>query len=272
MIKLKIASLVLIFAVLAFSRQSPGEAKKQFLKKTPTVNAAAAVLLEARTGTVLYRKNSQAIMAPASTTKIMTAVLALEKLKLATEITVRQPALEGTSVNLVAGERKKVWELLYGLMLVSGNDAAVELAKAVSGSETKFAKLMTAKARQIGMKNTVFKNASGLPAIDHATTALDLAILTRYALKNSNFSKIVATKNRDISGSELGTVRHLRNHNKLLWKYPYAIGVKTGYTVNAGGCLVAAARYRGKVLIAVVLNTGALYNDCVAMFNYGFSI
>ncbi|MGD8400707.1 MAG: D-alanyl-D-alanine carboxypeptidase, partial [Bacillota bacterium] len=151
------------------------------------------------------------------------------------------------------------------------NDAATELAEAVSGSEANFAKLMTAKAKLIGMKNTVFKNASGLPVIGHATTALDMAVLTRYALRKQEFCKIVKTKNINISGPKPGTVRRLKNHNKLLWKYPYAIGVKTGYTVNAGGCLVAAARYGGKVLIAVVLKTGPIYNDCIAMFRYGFS-
>jgi D-alanyl-D-alanine carboxypeptidase (penicillin-binding protein 5/6) len=201
----------------------------------------------------------------------MTAVLVLEQLNLAKTITVYNPPPEGTSMDLVTGERKTVRELLYGLMMASGNDAATILAKVVSGTETKFAKLMTEKARLIGMKNTVFKNASGLPVIGHATTALDLAVLTRYALKKPTFRKLVATKNKTISGPKPKTVRQLKNHNKLLWKYPYAIGVKTGYTVNAGGCLVAAARYRGKVLIAVALKTSKIYDDCIAMFKYGFT-
>jgi D-alanyl-D-alanine carboxypeptidase (penicillin-binding protein 5/6) len=236
----------------------------------PLVNAYAAVLMDGTTGKVLFRQNAEAIMAPASTTKIMTAILALEKLHLTKTITIDNALREGTSVNLVVGERKTIWELLYGLMMVSGNDAAYELAEAVSGTEAKFAQLMTKKAKTIGMKNTVFKNASGLPVIGHATTALDMAILTRYALKNPIFCKLVGTKNKNISGPTPGTVRQLKNHNKLLWQYPYAIGVKTGYTVKAGGCLVAAARRRGKVLIAVVLNTGKIYDDCIAMFNYGF--
>jgi D-alanyl-D-alanine carboxypeptidase (penicillin-binding protein 5/6) len=238
----------------------------------PAVNAQAAVLMDAATGAVLFRKNAEAIMAPASTTKIMTAVLALEKLNLAKTVTIDNAPREGTSVDLVPGERKTVWELLYGLMMVSGNDAAYELAETVSGTEAKFAQLMTKKAQQIGMKNTVFKNASGLPMIGHATTALDMAVLTCYALKKPNFCKLVGTKTKDISGPKPGTVRQLKNHNKLLWKYPYTIGVKTGYTVNAGGCLVSAARYRGKVLIAVVLNTAKIYDDCIAMFDYGFGM
>jgi D-alanyl-D-alanine carboxypeptidase (penicillin-binding protein 5/6) len=263
--------LILFFVILGTSlpiqaaKKRPGQAK-------PVVNAKAAVLMDATTGQILFSRNSDAIMAPASTTKIMTAVLVLEKLKLTKTITIDNAPTEGTSVDFTVGEHKTVLELLYGLMMVSGNDAAYELAETVSGTEAKFAILMTQKAKQIGMKNTVFKNASGLPMIGHASTAWDMAVLTRYALKKPNFCTLVRTKYKDISGPSPGTVRQLKNHNKLLWKYPYAIGVKTGYTVTAGGCLVAAARYRGKVLIAVVLNTGAIYNDCIAMFNYGFGL
>jgi D-alanyl-D-alanine carboxypeptidase (penicillin-binding protein 5/6) len=261
-----------LFLIMLLAFLPINAACKNPARANPIVQAKAAVLMDAATGKMLFGQNSQAIMAPASTTKIMTAVLVLEHLNLAKTIKISNPQTEGTSVGLKNGERKTVRELLYGLMLVSGNDAATELAKAVSGSEAKFAKLMTAKAKLIGMKNTVFKNASGLPVIGHATTALDMAVLTRYALRKSFFCKLVKTKNINISGPRPGTVRQLKNHNKLLWQYPYAIGVKTGYTVNAGGCLVAAARYRGKVLIAVVLKTGPIYNDCIAMFNYGFNI
>lgn len=264
---------LLIFCFMILLISLPIQAvKKQPQKAKPIVNAKAAILMDAATGETLFGHNTTAIMAPASTTKIMTAVLVLEKLNLNKTITIDNVSLEGTSVDLTAGEHKTVWELLYGMMMVSGNDAAYELAETISGTEAKFAKLMTQKAQQIGMKNTIFKNASGLPVVGHATTAWDMAVLTRYALKKPNFCKLVCTKYKDISGPTPGTVRQLKNHNKLLWKYPYTIGVKTGYTVNAGGCLVAAAQYRGKVLIAVVLNTGAIYNDCIAMFNYGFGL
>jgi D-alanyl-D-alanine carboxypeptidase (penicillin-binding protein 5/6) len=263
--------LIVFFVIIVISLPLQA-AKKQLKKAQPVINARAAVLMDAATGQTLFSRNGGAIMAPASTTKIMTAVLVLEKLNLARTITIDNAPTEGTSVDLTVGERKTVLELLYGLMMVSGNDAAYELAETVSGTEAKFAMLMTQKAKQIGMKNTVFKNASGLPVIGHATTAWDMAVLTRYALKKPNFCKLVRTKYKYISGSTPGTVRQLKNHNKLLWKYPYAIGVKTGYTVTAGGCLVAAAQYRGKVLIAVVLNTGAIYDDCIAMFNYGFGL
>lgn len=239
----------------------------------PALNASAAILVDAATGKVIYGKNSLAIMAPASTTKIMTAILTLEKLRLDQTVVVRPEAAarEGTSMDLQSREKRTVRELLYGLMLESGNDAATALAEAVSGTEENFARLMNQKARLLGMKNTVFKNASGLPVVGHYTTAYDMALLTRYALKNANFAIIVSTKAKQIPGARPGATRSLANHNKLLWRYPYAIGVKTGYTVTAGGCLVAAASYGGKTLISVVLKTGTIYDDAIKLFRYGFS-
>lgn len=265
---------ILIIVSLLLVSSSITVAKKRSRKpiglRQPTINAKAAVLVDMATGKILYAKNSKAIMEPASTTKIMTAVLALEHLNLAKTVTVGEVSLEGTSVDLVKDECKTVSELLYGLMLVSGNDAASVLAKAVSGNETEFAALMTQKAKQLGMKHTTFKNASGLPAIGHSTTAYDMAILARYALKKPNFCKIVRTKFKTISGCLPQKDRQLQNHNKLLWKYPYATGVKTGYTVNAGGCLVSSALHKGRTLIAVVLKTRTIYDDCTKLFDYGF--
>jgi D-alanyl-D-alanine carboxypeptidase (penicillin-binding protein 5/6) len=242
--------------------------------KIPSINAHSAILMDAATGKVLFRKNSQDIMAPASTTKIMTGILALEKLTPEKKVRISKKGAtrEGTSLDLVCGEQKTIRELLYGAMLVSGNDAAVALAEAVSGSENNFARLMTDKAKLLGMNNTCFKNASGLPVIGHYSTAYDMALLTRYALKNKIFAAIVKTKYRNISGPQQGQERKLQNHNKLLWKYSYATGVKTGYTVNAGGCLVSAANRNGKTLIAVVLKTAVIYDDCIKMFNYGFGL
>lgn len=241
---------------------------------TPTVNARSAILMDAATGEIIYQKNAKDLRAPASTTKIMTGILVLEKLSLDQKIKVskRGVSQEGTSVGLRAREKKTVRDLLYGLLLVSGNDAAKVLAKAVSGSEKKFAVLMTKKAKILGMKMTTFKNASGLPAIGHRTTAYDMAILTRYALKNGHFATIVKTKEKTIAGAKPGKVRKLRNHNKLLWKYPFTTGVKTGYTIAAGGCLVSSATYNGRTLIAVVLKTRTIYADCIEMFNFGFGL
>jgi D-alanyl-D-alanine carboxypeptidase len=245
-----------------------------FADNRPDINARSAILVDLASGKILYSKSSLAIMAPASTTKIMTAILVLEKLKLNSVVTVHSDAAskEGTSMNLHPMEKRTVRELLYGMMLQSGNDAASALAEAVSGSEQRFTALMNQKAKLLGMKNTCFKNASGLPAIGHYTTAYDMAILTRYAMKNPQFTSIVDTKTMAVPGPKPGQVRELQNHNKLLWRYPYAIGVKTGYTVNAGGCLVSAASYKGKTLINIVLKTQTIYNDSIKLFNYGFSL
>jgi D-alanyl-D-alanine carboxypeptidase (penicillin-binding protein 5/6) len=261
-----------IFAILTIALL--GSSLPAQSAQLPVINAHSAVLMDAATGKILFRKNFQDIMAPASTTKIMTAILTLERLSLGKKVRISKNGAtsEGTSVNLVCGEQKTVRELLYGAMLVSGNDAAVALAEAVSGSESTFTRLMTDKAKQLGMTNTRFKNASGLPEIGHYSTAYDLARLTRYAMKNRNFAAIVDTKYKNISGSRPGAVRKLQNHNKLLWKYPYATGVKTGYTINAGGCLVSSATHNKKTLIVVVLKTAVIYNDCIKLLNYGFGL
>jgi D-alanyl-D-alanine carboxypeptidase (penicillin-binding protein 5/6) len=238
----------------------------------PNPSAVSAVLLNAASGQIIYAKNAHAIMAPASTTKIMTAMLVLEHLNLNKTVTISAKAAtrEGSSMYLRKNEKKTVRDLLYGLMLSSGNDAATALAEAVSGTESKFAALMTTKARLLGMKNTQFKNASGLPARGHYSTAYDLGILTRYALKNGNFSKIVGTKVKEVSGA--GTKnRRLINHNKLLWRYRYTNGVKTGFTQMAGGCLVSSASKNGNSLISVVLKTSYIYDDTQKLFEYGFS-
>lgn len=243
------------------------------LASYPNPAARSAILMDANSGKVLYSKNAWAIMAPASTTKIMTAVITLERLNLNTSVSILPTAAkkEGSSMHLANKEQKTVRELLYGLMLVSGNDAATALAQAVSGSEVKFTQLMNLKARQLGMKNTNFKNASGLPAINHYTTAYDMAILTKYAMKNGNFAKIVSTKVKEVSSSKPGQIRRLINHNKLLWRYQFTTGVKTGYTRTAGGCLVSTANQNGNNLIAVVLKSSYIYDDSQKLFRYGFS-
>ncbi|HBE77506.1 MAG TPA: D-alanyl-D-alanine carboxypeptidase, partial [Firmicutes bacterium] len=147
---------------------------------------------------------------------------------------------------------------------------ATAIAESVGGTESNFARLMTAKARSLGLRNTQFKNASGLPAYGHYTTAYDLALLTRYALQNTTFARIVQTKVKVIPGAGSDQDFSLINHNKLLWQYPYSTGVKTGYTIRAGGCLVASAQHENTKLIAVVLKSSTIYNDCKSLFDYGF--
>ncbi len=238
----------------------------------PAVNAVAAVLINTVTGETLYSKNAKAVMAPASTTKIMTAILAIEKgdLEGKVKISSRAAAMPATRMNLRSGEVQSLRDLLYGLMLSSGNDAATAIAEYIAGSEIRFAQMMTAKARQLGMVKTSFKNASGLPAVNHYTTANDLAILARYALKNPVFTEIVQTKVATVPNSRSNTSRSLTNHNKLLWQYPYTTGIKTGYTRRAGRCLVASATQSETTLVAVVLKSGNMYNDSINLFDFGF--
>lgn len=236
----------------------------------PAVNATAAILMD-ETGKVLYAKNANSMMAPASTTKIMTAIIGIEQGNLNTTVRVSKKAAskEGSSMRLKKNEYLTVKDLLYGLLLASGNDAATVIAQYIGGSEENFARMMTRKAGRLGMKNSQFKNPSGLPAHGHYTTAFDLALLTKYALQNPIFTQIVQTKEKTLIIGDK-TV-DLVNHNKLLWRYPYTTGVKTGYTVNAGRCLVASAKRKNTTLIAVVLKSSTMYSDCQKLFNYGFS-
>ncbi|MGE5582588.1 MAG: D-alanyl-D-alanine carboxypeptidase family protein [Bacillota bacterium] len=262
-------NLISLFLLLAVAIPSLADAVYK-----PTINARAAVLIESKTGKVLYQKNSLALMEPASTTKIMTAVLGIEKGKLTETVYVSAKAAsrEGTSMHLQKNDKLTLRDLLYGLLLVSGNDAATAIAEHIGGTEENFAALMTAKARTLGMKYTQFKNASGLPAYGHYTTAYDMALLARYAMQNPVFARIVGTKKTIIANDESPETFKLVNHNKLLWLYPYTTGIKTGYTIRAGGCLVASATRRDTTLIAVVMKSGSIYKDSQKLFNFGFNL
>lgn len=236
------------------------------------INASAAVLIDAGTGETIYEKNSHIQMAPASTTKIMTAIIAIEQGELDREVKIsaHAAAIPGSSMRLRRGEKYSLHQLLYGLLLSSGNDAATAIAEYIAGSELKFAGLMNQKAKDLGMADTQFKNASGLPAEGHYSTACDLAILARYALKNPVFAAIVQTKFTSVPVSRSKAKKSLINHNKLLWQYPYTTGIKTGYTRKAGRCLVASATQKETSLISVVLKSGTMYNDSINLFNFGF--
>lgn len=263
-------SLLLFLSVFVCSDRHCAVARAH---QPPSIRAAAAVLMDFQSGKMLFSKNLYTVRPPASTTKIMTAVLAIEKGKLEDFIWVgpRAAGKRGSSMHLSRGERRTLEELLYGLLLPSGNDAAVAIAEHIAGSEWQFARMMTEKARQIGLKNTGFQNASGLPAYGHYTTAYDLAVLTRYALKNPVFARIVGTKTKTVPGPGKGRTRRLKNNNRLLWNYKYATGVKTGYTRNAGSCLVASATKNGATLIAVILRSTNRYPEAEKLFEYGFS-
>ena len=233
----------------------------------PTTSAKCCVLMDADTGAVLFaqKENERALIA--STTKIMTAVVVLEHCEPDREfvVPVEATGIEGSSMYLQAGECLTIRELLYGLLLQSGNDAAVALALACSDSVEEFVALMNVQAQKLGMENSHFENPNGLDGEKHYSSAMDLAKLTRHALKNEEFSQIVATKNKQIGS------RYLRNHNRLLWSVEGCIGVKTGYTKAAGRTLVTAVTRNGRTLIAVTLCDGDDWRDHAALYDYGFS-
>lgn len=237
------------------------------------ISAASAVLINSQTGNAVYEKNADKKMPMASTTKIMTAICAIENTNtnMPVKIDSRAAGIEGSSIYLSAGEVISIKELLYGMMLNSGNDAATALAIATSGSVEEFSLLMNKTARRIGAVSTHFVNPSGLYDENHYTTARDLARITAYAMKNPLFRHIVSTRELKISSNAEGGVRYLKNHNKLLWQYDGCTGVKTGYTKKCGRCLVSSCKKTGTELIAVTLNAPDDWRDHKALFDYGFS-
>lgn len=237
--------------------------------------AKAMVVLEGNTNTVLYSKNANQELAMASTTKIVTAILAIENCKDLDEkflVSEKAIGIEGTSIYLKSGERLSMRELLYGLILASGNDCAVAIAEYFEGEE-RFVKMMNNLAESLGLEHTHFANPHGLDAEGHYTSAYDLAVLTSYALKNPTFKEIVSTERMVIEKNDLYQARYLKHKNRLLFTDKNCIGVKTGFTDNAGRCLVHAHEENGMQLISVVLNCGPMFEECdrltkLAMNNY----
>lgn len=241
----------------------------------PEVTAVAAVVMEAKTGKVVYKKNADQRRAPASTTKIMTGLLALEKkgdsLDQMVTASVKAAATGESSIWLEEGEKLSLDNLLYGLLLNSGNDAAVAIAEYISGSEEEFANEMNKKAKEIGAIHTHFANPNGLPNNDHYTTAYDLALIARTALNNPKFAEIVSTKTKAIPWPGHEWNRQLINTNKLLWRLEGANGIKTGYTNAAGHCLVSSATRDGQQFIAVVLGSQQAWDDSANLLEYAFA-
>ncbi|MBE7032272.1 MAG: D-alanyl-D-alanine carboxypeptidase [Ruminococcaceae bacterium] len=237
------------------------------------LSARSAVVLDCASGRILFSQNGNEKRGMASTTKIMTAITALENTDLSKTVTISPTAsgVEGSSMYLAKGEKLTLEELVYGLMLVSGNDAATAIAEAVSGSVEKFSGLMNEKASKIGAINTSFTNPHGLSDENHYTTALDLAKITAYALENPKFAEIVSTKIKKLPQSEGGIARTLVNHNKFLNMYEGCIGVKTGFTKATGRCLVTAVEKDGMKLVCVTLNAPDDWNDHKELYNKAFS-
>lgn len=241
----------------------------------PKINAQGAILLDAKTGQVIFGKNMHTRYAPASTTKIMTAILAIESGRLndTVKISIHAASTPGSSMHLYAGQILTLRELVTGLLLRSGNDAAVAIAEYLAGSVDSFADIMNQKAEIIGAHNTHFVNPHGLSRPGHYSTAFDLAWIARYALKNPVFAEIVNTKETTIEWQDRrghGQDRNLRNTNKLLWMLEEADGVKTGTTNAAGPCLVSSATKGNHKLVAVVLHDHNRWNDSMQLLRYGF--
>lgn len=238
-----------------------------------TVSAKGYVLINADTGEVLAGENIHRKLSMASTTKIMTAIILAEQNTPEKEVTVTEEmvAVEGSSMGLLPGDSVSYYEIMVGMLLPSGNDAANCAAIAVAGSVQKFTEMMNKKAKEIGMENTHFVTPSGLDDDEHYSTAYDMAILTAYALKNACFRETVSEKSITVTYGNPPYQRTLYNHNKLLNTYDYCIGVKTGFTKKSGRCLVSAAEKDGCRVIAVTLNAPSDWNDHSYLLDYGLS-
>lgn len=234
------------------------------------VSARSAILIEAETGKVLYAENAHERLPMASTTKIMTALVALEQGNTRDIVTVDASAYgtEGSSIYLHLEEDIALKDLLYGLMLSSGNDAAVAIAVHIGGGTQAFADMMNKKAVELGAYNTNFVTPNGLHDDQHYTTAYDLARIAAAAMKNDSFREIVSTEYYRAETGEIA--RTFKNKNRILWEYAGGTGVKTGYTKAAGRCLVFSAEQDGMELVGVVLNCPNMFEDATAMLDYGF--
>lgn len=266
----KIRFVLTIIFVLCLSVPSYGE--------EPSVYAQGAVLMEYETGRVLWQKDMEKELPMASTTKIMTAIIAIEsgKTEETVEISQRAASAPKVKMGLIKGEKYKLNDLLYPLMLVSANDSAVAIAEHIGTTVEGFAEMMNSKAKDIGAYNTEFVTPNGLDRDNHHSTAYDMALITRYAIKNEKFVDIINTPSKEITSLE-GRRFEFYNKNRLLREYEGALGVKTGFTGKAGNCFAGAAKRNGMTLISVVLASGwgslgkeRKWSDTKALLDYGF--
>ncbi len=261
--------LLILFPVASLWSFSPDE----------DLTARAAILVDSSTGKILYQKEPDLRLPPASTTKIVTAILTLESgrnLKDLLKVSKTATRVPASKLYLRPGQTLTIEDLLYGLLLSSANDASVVLAEGIGGSIEHFAEMMTKKANEIGATNSHFTNPHGLTAPDHYSTARDLALLFRYAMKNATFREIVQTKISSVSSNTLVRKRTIarrisvRNHNRLLWNFDGAIGGKTGYTFAAQKCFVGAVQRNGVTLIVSILGSRDQWGDTRKLLEYGF--
>lgn len=256
----------------------------------PSIIAETGIVIDVKTGQVLYDKNMNDQRYPASCTKVMTALLTLENLDLDKTVTIdaETPFTEGSRVYLLEGEKVTVEQLLYALLLESANDAAVALGKEIAGNIPDFADMMNQRAKELGAKNTHFVTPNGLHDDNHVTTAYDLAMIAKAAMKNEKFRELVTTYRYIIPATNMQDTRYLYNTNRLIYdehtkvlvngvqrvaKYEGATGIKTGYTSEAGGCLIAGAKRGNTELISVVMKSTdeGRFADSIALLDYAFA-
>ncbi|MBI2010370.1 MAG: D-alanyl-D-alanine carboxypeptidase [Candidatus Chisholmbacteria bacterium] len=238
----------------------------------PALSAEAAIVIDTNSAAVLYEKNADALLLPASTTKIMTAFVALEHYNLTDVITVTQASSSiGQSMRLVRGETITVENLLYGLLVASGNDAAFALAQSYPGGYTAFVDKMNQKAQELHLTNTTFRNVSGVESYGHVTTVRDLSILAREAMKNPTFAQMVATPSITVRSSDGTIVHNLYTINELLGKVEGLKGIKTGWTENAGECLVTATERNGHEIITVMLGSEDRFDESQRLIEWAFA-
>jgi D-alanyl-D-alanine carboxypeptidase len=247
------------------------------LPSPPDITARAAIVVDTGTGEVLFEQEADTQLPMASTTKIMTATLVLESLDLDEKVVVPQHAAgtAGSVANLQWGEVLTVEQLLYALMVPSGNDAAITLAEETAGSVSAFVEMMNDKAEALGLSNTHFSNPNGLHLEDHYSSARDLATLTQYAMQDPTFRRIVDTPKYELPWPDGSFIREYKSGNVLLEKYPWVDGVKTGSTPYAGYCMVASGTYDGTSLVVVLLgaeNDDVRWAEVEALFDYGLTV
>ncbi|MBR1645943.1 MAG: D-alanyl-D-alanine carboxypeptidase [Selenomonadaceae bacterium] len=265
-----------IFTAIIFAIVTVASSIVQAAESEPKISATSAILVEASTGRIIYEKNANEERAPASMTKMLTCIIALEKLTPFEEVLLSDEAImtEDNTLRWEPLDSVAAKDMITAVMLVSENGGAVALAQAISGDVSSFAELMNKKAREIGCKNSNFVNPNGLPNSQHYSTAADMARIAVYCMKNSDFRKIVETRRTSIKWIyPKDKWSELNNTNELLGKFKGANGIKTGWTRAAGGCLTASAKRGDVELIAVIMNSADMntrFDDAAKLLNYGF--
>lgn len=265
----KLTIVILIIFIIGFSLPAYGETKPL---NPPSVSAETAIVIEAESGKIIYEKKADQKAYPASITKILTALLAVEQGDLDKKVKVSDNAagVEGSSIYLEKGELIPLKDLVYGLMLRSGNDAAIAIAEEVGGTKEGFVDMMNTRVQEIGAVNTHFMNPNGLHDDDHYTTAHDMALISREAMKNSAFREVAKAKSWNADRG-VGKYNYFYNKNKVVYQYDGGTGIKIGFTKTAGRTLVASSERDGMELICVVLNAPDWFNDTYHLMDYGYA-